>query len=63
MLLNPCRKWVFTLEDQDINLVEKMEFLGVGIQPDMKWTSNTEAIVKKAFKKAMEHEESQYHWS
>ena len=55
MLFNPCRKWDFmpdfTLEDQEINLVEEMKLLGVVIQSDMKWTSNTEAIVKKAFKR------------
>ena len=55
MLFNPCRKWDFMpeliLEDQEIDLVEEMKLLGVVIQSDMKWSSNTDSIVKKGFKR------------
>ena len=37
------------LQGNEINLVEKMKILGVIITSDLKFSSNTEFIVKKAF--------------
>ena len=37
------------LQGNEINLVEKMKTLGVIITSDLKFSSNTEFIVKKAF--------------
>ena len=55
MLFNPCivRDFMpeFSLDDQEIQLVEEMKLLGVKIQSNMKWNSNTEYIVKKAYKR------------
>ena len=55
MVFNPCRIVDFMPElkfgaDQ-LELVEEMRLLGVIVQSDMKWTSNTESIVKRASNK------------
>ena len=55
MVFNPCWSVDFMPElefgaDQ-LELVEEMRLLGVIIQSDMKWTSNTESIVKRASNK------------
>ena len=55
MLFNPCiaRDFMpdFSLDDQEIQLVEEMKLLGVMVQSNMKWNSNTDYIVKKAYKR------------
>ena len=55
MLFNQCRTVDFmpnlSLDNQDIEVVEQMKLLGVIITSDLKWSANTEFIVKKAFKK------------
>ena len=53
MLFNPCTSVDFMpdfqLGNQEIELVEEMRLLI--LRSDMKWTSNTEFIVKKGYKK------------
>ena len=48
MVFNPCWKVDFMPElkfgTDQLELVEEMRLLGVVIQSDMKWTSNTESI-------------------
>ena len=39
-------------ENKKLELVEEMRLLGVIIQSDMKWTSNTERFVKRASNKS-----------
>ena len=55
MVFNPCRTVDFMPElkfgNDQLELVEEMRLLGVIIQSDMKWTSNTESIVKRASNK------------
>ena len=55
MLFNPCTSLDFMpdfeMEGQEIQLVEEMRLLGLIIRSDMKWTANTDFIVKKGFKK------------
>ena len=55
MLFNPCTSVDFMpdfqLDTQEIELVEEVRLLGVILRSDMKWTSNTEHMVKKAYKK------------
>ena len=55
MLFNPCRAWdfmpEFALKGNEIEMVEEMKLLGVVVRSDLKWTSNTENIVKKAYKR------------
>ena len=41
----------FALEGNEIELVEEMKLLGVVVRSDLKWTSNTENMVKKAYKR------------
>jgi hypothetical protein len=38
-----------SLDGHDIQLEEKMRLLGVIIRSDMKWSSNTENVVKKVY--------------
>lgn len=53
MLFNNCKKWDFMpelrLDGHDMVLEEEMRLLGVVIRSDMKWSSNTENIVKKGY--------------
>ena len=55
MLFNPCWSVDFMPEmelgNQQLELVEQMRLLGVIIQSDLKWASNTEDIVKRASNK------------
>ena len=55
MLFNPCWSIDFMPElelgNGQLELVEEMKLLGVIIQSDMKWSSNTEYIVKRASNK------------
>ena len=55
MLFNPCTSVDFMpdfqLGNKEIELVEEIRLLGLILRSDMKWTSNTEFIVKKGYKK------------
>ena len=55
MVFNPCKAWDFqsalSLDDQELDMVEEMRLLGVVIKSDLKWTSNTEQMVDKAYKR------------
>ena len=39
----------FTLSGHDIEAVEEMKVLGLIIRSDLKWSSNTDNLIKKAF--------------
>ena len=55
MLFNPCRSIDFLpalqLGGQQLELVEQIRLLGMTIRSDLKWSSNTENIVKRASNK------------
>ena len=55
MLFNPCTTKDFIpnlkIGSTDLELVEEMRLLGIILQSDMKWQSNTAHLVKKANKK------------
>ena len=55
MLFNPCRSVDFMpkleLDGAELELVESFKLVGVLIRSDMKWTDNTEYMVKRAYKK------------
>ena len=55
MVFNPCKAWDFqpelSLANQELDMVEEMRLLGVVIRSDLKWTSNTEQMVVKAYKR------------
>ena len=55
MVFNPCTAWDFlpelALDGQEIEMVEEMKLLGVVLRGDMKWTSNTEEMTIKAYKR------------
>ena len=55
MLFNPCKSKdfhpQFNLGEKDLEYVEEMKLLGVLIRTDLKWHSNTEFMVNKAYKK------------
>ena len=55
VLFNPCTSVDFMpgldLVNQEIELVEEIRLLGLTLRSDMKWTSNTEQIKKKAYQK------------
>ena len=55
MLFNQCRSLDFQpnleLDDTQIELVDEAKLLGVVVQSDLKWSRNTEFIVKRAFSK------------
>ena len=55
MVFNPCRSQVFiptfTMEGNDLEVVEETKLLGLKIRSDMRWTSNTHNMVKKASKR------------
>ena len=55
MVFNPCWSIDFMPElefgDDQLQFVEEMRLLGVVVQSDMKWSSNTEQIVKRASNK------------
>ena len=40
---------LLSLDGHEIELKEEMRLLGVIIRSDMKWSSNTESIVKKGY--------------
>ena len=39
------------VDNKEIVMVEKMQLLGVVVRSDMTWSSNTEHILKKAYKR------------
>ena len=55
MVFNTCKNMDFLpttiIDGEQINLVEEMKILGVIISSDLKFTKNTEYIVKRAFKR------------
>ena len=55
MLFNPAKSMDFmpqlNLDGQDINLVEETKVLGLVIRSDLKWSSNTDSMVVKGFKR------------
>ena len=55
MLFNQCRNLdfmpTFTLEGNEIEVVEEMKILGVIITSDMKFSKNSEYIIKRGFKR------------
>ena len=55
MLFNPgkIRDFMpkFTLGNKELDLVEETTLLGVVLRSDLSWASNTEYIVKRAYKK------------
>ena len=57
MMFNPAKGLDFMpdfkLDDQEIDLVDELRVLGVVVRSDLKWTSNTENIVLKGFKRVL----------
>ena len=55
MLFNPCTSIDFepkiALDNHELEVVEEMRVLGVTLQSDMKWGSNTESMVSRANRK------------
>ena len=55
MLFNPCTSLDFMpdiqLDGHQLELVDQMRLLGVVIQSDLKWNSNTDSITSKAYKR------------
>ena len=55
MIFNPCTSIdflpQFTLNDQEIEVVDEMRVLGITITLDMKWATNTHNMVSRANKK------------
>ena len=55
MTFNPCRSMDFhpevNMEGNELELVSEKMLLGVLIRSDLKWTSNTSLIVRKAYKR------------
>ena len=55
MVFNPCSSIdfspEFSLENNDLEVVDEMRLLGIVIQSDLKWTANTENMVQKANKR------------
>ena len=55
MLFNPCNSIdfmpKFELDGCELDLVEKFKLLGIVIRSDLKWSDNTDYMVKRAYKK------------
>ena len=55
MVFNPCKSLEFNpemeIEGNTLEVVEEMRLLGLTIRSDMRWTSNTNNMVKKASKR------------
>ena len=55
MVFNPCTSIdfmpEFKLNNNQLEVVEEMRLLGVILRSDMKWTSNSENIVKKGYQR------------
>ena len=55
IVFNPCKTVDFRPElefgNEQLQLLDEMKLLGVTIRSDLKWTSNTRDIVKRAYSK------------
>ena len=55
MVFNPCTSIDFlpemVLDNNEIEVVDEIRLLGLIIRSDLKWISNTESMVKKAYKR------------
>ena len=55
MLFNPCKAIDFMpkieLDGCELDLVEQIKLLGIVIRSDLKWSDNTDYMVKRAYKK------------
>ena len=55
MVFNPCLAWDFlpemSLDGHDLEMVEEFKLLGVVLRRDLKWTSNTENMTERAYKR------------
>ena len=55
MVFNPCKSQVFrpkfSMEGNNLEVVEETKLLGLIVRSDMKWNSNTDNMVKKASKR------------
>ena len=55
MVFNPCIAWDFlpelTLDNQELEVVDEMRLLGITLRSDMKWNSNTEQMLLRAYKR------------
>ena len=55
MVFNPCSSIdfspEFSLENNDLEVVDEMRLLGIVIKSDLKWTANTENMVQRANKR------------
>ena len=55
IVFNPCRSIDFmpeiSIDDHELEVVDEIRLLGLILRSDMKWTSNTENMVKKANKR------------
>ena len=55
MVFNPCSSIdfspEFSLENNDLEVVDEMRLLGIVIKSDLKWNANTENMVQKANKR------------
>ena len=55
MIFIPCIAWYFVpelaLDNQEHEMVEEMRLLGVIVKSDMKWSSNSEQMLVKAYKR------------
>ena len=55
MLSNPCHSLDFMpeilLQNHQLDVVEELKFLGAKVRPDFKWSSNTEYIIRKAYRR------------
>ena len=55
MLFNPCHSLDFMpeilLQNHQLDVVEELKFLGAKVRPDFKWSSNTEYIIRKAYRR------------
>ena len=55
MVFNPCKSWNFipeiVLDNQEIEMVEKMKLIDVMVKSNLSWTQNTELMTKNAYKR------------
>jgi len=55
MVFNPCTSVDFTpdlrLENNELEVIDETRLLGIIIRSDLKWSSNTENLIERAYKK------------
>ena len=60
MVFNPCTSADFMpdlrIENHELEVVDEIRLLGIIIQLDLKWSANTENMIKRAYKKV--HQEA-----